>query len=35
MEANTMSEQDKKTIEAVSKRLDYYQAAYKRIFITA
>ena len=35
MAANSMSEQDKQVIAAVKKRLDYYQAAYKREFIVA
>ena len=30
---DNLGENDKKTIEAVEKRIDYYQAAYKRMFI--
>ena len=35
MAANSMSANDKKVIAAIKNRLDYYQAAYKRQFITA
>lgn len=35
MDANSMSEQDKKVIAAIKNRLDYYQKAYKRQFIVA
>lgn len=34
MSANSMSDADKKTITAIKARLDYYQKAYKRQFIT-
>jgi hypothetical protein len=34
MSANSMSDTDKKTLTAIKARLDYYQKAYKRQFIT-
>ena len=34
MSANSMSDADKKTITAIKARIDYYQKAYKRQFIT-
>lgn len=34
MDANSMSEKDKKTLQAIKKRVDYYYKAYKSSFIT-
>jgi len=34
MEKKSMSEVDKKTLQAIKDRIDYYQKAYKRKMIT-
>lgn len=35
MEANTISDEDKKTFDAIQKRLEYYKVAYRRQFMVA